>query len=81
MRKNIQIIDGADNCEYAVYAVTDDEFRFLFPDDGQDIEFIEDVAARSAEETIARLLAPVWGRRVKKSDVHGLHGTLFYQLQ
>lgn len=25
-------------------------------------------------------MAPVWGREIAKSDVHGIHGTLFYGL-
>ena len=37
--KNIQVIDGANNCSYDIFAVTDDEFKILFPDPGQDIEF------------------------------------------
>lgn len=78
--KNIQVIDGARNCEYAIYAVTDEEFRMLFPEPGQDIEFIEDIIDRVGDETLGLLMLPVWKRRVKKPDAMGIHGTLFYQL-
>ena len=49
--KNIQVIDEAINARYAIYAVTDDELAFLFPGDGQDIEFIQ-LPARYQEEWI-----------------------------
>lgn len=78
--KNIQVIDGADNSEYAIFAVSDEEFLFLFPDPGQDIEFIEDVVERAGEEAAGKVLGPVWKRRIRKSEAHGVHGTLFYEL-
>src|ERR1700682_2025302 len=77
--KNIQVIDGADNCKYSIYAVTDEEFRSLFPA-GQNVEFIEDVIARYGDEATGKLLKHVWERPVKKVDVVGIHGTLFYDL-
>jgi hypothetical protein len=45
--KNIQVIDGAMNAAYAIFAVTDEEFSALFPGEGQDVEFIEDVIGAS----------------------------------
>jgi hypothetical protein len=78
--KNIQVIDGANNCTYPIFSVTEEEFLFLFPSAGQDIEFIEDVLERSGDKEIERVLMPVWGRPIKKPDVRGIHGTLFYQL-
>lgn len=41
MVKNIQVIDGADNCTYNIYAATEEEFDDIFPN-GADVEFIED---------------------------------------
>ena len=79
--KNIQIIDGADNCSYSLYSATDEEFLFLFPEEGQDIEFIEDVVDRSSEEKIEEVLVPLWNRPVDKASAQGIHGTLFYQLR
>jgi hypothetical protein len=78
--KNIQVIDGADNSTYSIYSVTEDEFRMIFPDVEQDIEFIEDVAERIGEDELGRTMANVWKRLVDKPDVIGIHGTLFYQL-
>ena len=37
--KNIQIIDGAENCVYDLFAATDEEFARIFPI-GTDIAFI-----------------------------------------
>ncbi len=41
--KNVMIIDGAINCAYDLFQATDEEFKILFPDDGQDISFIEEL--------------------------------------
>lgn len=78
--KNIQVIDGAVNSEYAIYAVTDEEFVKIFPADGQNVEFIEDLRERLGEDEIDEVFRDVWGRRVDKPDVVGIHGTLFYEL-
>jgi hypothetical protein len=78
--KNIQVIDGADNCTYSIYAATEDEFRAIFPAPEQDIEFIEDVVERIGDENVGNLMRPVWNRLVNKADVSGIHGTLFYGL-
>ena len=81
MTRNVQIIDGADNCTYSIYAMTDEAFALLFPAPGQNIEFIEDVVLRLGEDELAVLLRPVWERgEIKKTDVNGIHGTLFYEL-
>ncbi|MEG7978457.1 MAG: hypothetical protein NY202_00600 [Mollicutes bacterium UO1] len=40
-KKNIQVIDGADNCHYPIYSIEEEYFNLIFPN-GQDIEFIED---------------------------------------
>lgn len=76
---NIQVIDGADNCTYDVFAATDDEFGGIFPD-GQDIEFIEDLIVRVGEKTAEQVMSPIWKRPVDKKSVCGIHGTLFYEL-
>jgi hypothetical protein len=59
--KNIQVINGANNCSYDIFAVTDDEFKILFPDPGpgQDIEFIEDAIARVGENKLGAIMRPV----------------------
>lgn len=48
--KNIQVIDGAINSAYAIFAVTEDEFKLIFPDYGQNIEFIEDMVERLGDD-------------------------------
>ena len=78
--KNIQVIDGAMNCSYDIFSVTEEEFNILFPEAGQDIEFIEDVIERVGDERLGRVMRNVWARPVKKPDVIGIHGTLFYEL-
>ncbi len=78
--KNIQVIDGAQNCSYSIFSVTDEEFQILFPAPGQDIEFIEDAIERVGDFRLGEIMAPVWKRPVKKSEAQGIHGTLFYEL-
>ena len=79
--KNVQVIDGADNSTYSIFAFTDEEFAAVFPASGQDIEFIEDVIARIGDAQTGKLLAPVWERLVDKPTGSGIHGTLFYELE
>jgi hypothetical protein len=78
--KNVQIIDGADNCTYDIYAVTDDEFVAIFPN-GADVEFVEDFVSRVGEKRAAEISDAMWTRRVDKKQVVGIHGTLFYELR
>lgn len=42
---NIQVIDGARNSVYHIFAATDEEFALIFPT-GRDIAFIDEVMAR-----------------------------------
>jgi hypothetical protein len=69
------------NTAYAIFAATDEEFSLIFPGEGQDVEFIEDVVARLGDLQTGQLLAPVWGRPIPKPQVIGIHGTLFYGLE
>lgn len=77
--KNIQIIDGARNCVYDIFAATDEEFAAVFPGD-QDIAFIDDVYARGDTPRLDRIFTEIWKRRIPKRDAMGIHGTLFYEL-
>ena len=79
--KNVQVIDGAMNSAYSVYQLTDEEFAVIFPAEGQDIEFIEDVIARIGDHAAGQALGPAWERELRKPDVNGIHGTLFYELE
>jgi hypothetical protein len=78
--KNVQIIDGAVNCTYSIYAFTDEQFSKIFPAPGQDVKFIEDVLERLGPEQLDQIFAGVWARPVKKSEAAGINGTLFYEL-
>ncbi len=76
--KNIQVIDGAMNCAYDIFTATDEEFKLIFPDEGQDIQFAEDIYS---DEEVQMVLAKIWQRRLDKKIVNGIHGTLFYELE
>jgi hypothetical protein len=78
--KNIQVIDGALNAAYNIYAASDEQFALIFPD-GADIEFVEDFIERVGEEAAGDTLGALWARRINKPDVVGIHGTLFYELR
>ncbi|WP_147455626.1 hypothetical protein [Solilutibacter pythonis] len=78
---NIQIIDGADNCTYDVFTISRDGFREIFPDDGQDVEFIDDFVARVGEQHAASILNELWKHPANKKAVDGIHGTLFFELE
>ena len=79
MMKNIQVIDGAENCTYDVFAATEEQFDLIFPG-GTDVEFIEDVIQRLGEDRASAVMTPLWGRRCDKKTIQGIHGTLFFEL-
>ena len=54
------------------------EFDIIFPDDGQDIEFIEDFISRVGEDLAGKIIMSTWNGAIDKKDVRGIHGTLFY---
>jgi hypothetical protein len=77
--KNIQVIDGADNSTYSIFAASDEAFETIFPV-GTDIESAEDFFERVGEEMGVKVTQEIWKRPVAKKDVRGIHGMLFYQL-
>ena len=77
--KNIQVIDGADNAVYDIFAATDDEFAMIFLV-GQDGAFIDEVMARASRRELDHAFAAIWQRRVAKAEVNGIHGVLFYEM-
>ena len=77
--KNIQVIDGAINCVYDVFAATDEEFALVFRA-GEDIAFIDEVYERGSESVLNAAFSNIWSRRLIKSEVSGIHGLLFYEL-
>lgn len=78
--KNIQIIDGAENCVYDIFAATEEEFSLIFPE-GTDVAFINEVYATGDEQRLDAAFNNIWQRRIKKSDVQGIHGIIFYELE
>lgn len=78
--KNIQIIDGAQNCVYDIFAATPEQFALIFPQDGQDIAFIDEVYEAGDKARLDAAFADLWTRRLEKKDASGIHGTLFYDL-
>ncbi len=79
-RKHIQVIDGALNCTYDIFEISEADFVLLFPEPAQDIEFAEDCFARLGDAAEA-LCGRLWSKRVDKKVVRGIHGTLFYGLE
>jgi hypothetical protein len=71
--KNIQVIDGADNSSYSIFAATKEEFEAIFPL-GADIEFAEDFFERVGEERGTKITVELWKRPVAKKGVRGIHG-------
>ncbi|MEZ8101093.1 hypothetical protein [Vibrio bivalvicida] len=76
--KNIQIIDDAINATYDIFSATDEEFSVLFPAN-TNIAFIEDIDSDNL--VVKQTLKNLWGRRVRKCDVQGIHGAIFYGLE
>jgi hypothetical protein len=75
----VQIIDSAVNCTYSIYKFSDEQFSAIFRD-GSDLEFIEDVESRMGEVEFGDLHSALWGHPIEKTEVVGIHGTLFYGL-
>jgi hypothetical protein len=76
--KNIQVVDGALNCVYDVFAASDDDHALLFPN-GTDIAFAEDFESRADIDSLEAALERLWLNRVPKAQAMGIHGTLFFQ--
>jgi hypothetical protein len=79
--KNIQVIDGAINSVYDIFAATEEEFALIFPN-GQDVAFIDEVYSIGCDEdALNRTFNAIWTRRVAKAEAMGIHGLLFYELE
>ncbi|ODN69904.1 hypothetical protein [Methylobrevis pamukkalensis] len=75
--KNVMIVDGAENCAYDLYELSDEDFAVIFPGDGQDIQFVDELDGMASADAI---LAGMWTRPVAKKKASGIHGILFYEL-
>ena len=76
--KNIQIIDGAENCTFSIFQATDEEFSLIFPGDRQDIEYNDDISKRRNAREVDMVLNNIWQRPIRKQDAMGIHGTILY---
>lgn len=76
--KNIQIIDGADNCVYDIFSATNEQFDLIFPK-GTDIAFIGEIYERENEDALNLAFTEIWKKRIAKKDAMGIHGTIFYE--
>ena len=78
--KNVQVIDAALNCTYDVYGASERDFELIFPEPGQDIEFINDFIERAGDDVADEICGRLWKNRIEKRDLEGIHGTLFFEL-
>ena len=78
--RNIQVIDGAQNCTFGIFRATREEFARLFPAPRQDIQYSEDLATLPCQEEVEAALAQLWERPIRKQNALGIHGTIFCQL-
>ena len=86
--KNIQCIDEAGNCAYDIFQIDEDDFIKIFPN-GTNIQFIENIFnmddrygdMTDIEKEYKKIFDKVWKKPVKKHEVCGIHGTLFYGLK
>ena len=79
--KNIQVIDGAENSVYDIFAASNADFALIFPP-GEDVAFIDEVIGRqkARKEQLKAAFNRIWKHRVRKREAKGIHGTLFYKL-
>ena len=79
--KNVQVIDGAENCTFPVFELTDEQFLLIFPAEGQDLAFAEELESNLTEAELRLAFEGVWDRPVDKQYMQGLHGTIFYEFE
>ena len=78
--KNVQVIDGSQNCTYPIYQFTEKQFALIFPGQNQDIEFASDLTARLSDQDQDTAFEGAWDRPIRKTQAQGIDGTLFYGL-
>jgi len=78
--RNIQIIDGAQNCVYDIFSATEEEFALIFPA-GTDIAFIDEIYEKGDTKILDSAFKNIWQRRIRKSEAQGIHGIIFYELE
>lgn len=78
--KNIQVIEGAENCTFDIYAVPREVFEHIFPGRDQDVEFEEDLSARLSSRDKVLVYGQLYKVPLDRKCISGIHGTLFLQL-
>ena len=78
--KNIQVIDGAENCAYDIFQAMESEFVLVFPN-GTDVAFIDEVYKNADQAQLDKTFTAIWNRRIPKNEAQGIHGALFYELE
>lgn len=78
--RNIQVIDGAVNSVYDIFAATDEEFSLIFRE-GQDVAFIDEVYGRSNSEALDTAFKAIWSRRIPKRRADGIGGLRFFDIE
>jgi len=75
--KNVQVIDGAVNSTFDIYAVHKDVFIFMFPE-RNNVVFLADIEQKLSEHKIDKVQfwQQFYRNRIPKPQVHGIHGTL-----
>lgn len=75
--KNIQVIDGAANSVFEIYAVDDETFNKIF-DNGKDVMFLSDLLdyLDYDKPEIVAFWKKFYSNRINKKTVSGIHGTL-----
>lgn len=73
MVKNVEIVDGALNSRFEIYAVDEDIFQRLFPD-GTDEVYLEDLDEGLQNDASFR--DRFYVREVDRQTVQGIHGIL-----
>ena len=75
--KNVQVIDGAVNSTFDIYAISEDTYNVIFSN-GEDVVFLDSVEVRLRSLNIDK--EAFWQRfyrkKVLKKEVEGIHGTL-----
>ena len=71
--KHIEIVDGALNSRFELYAVTEQVFDLLFPTEKDEIYF-EDLSKELQEN--AAFWDQVYAQEVNRRTVQGIHGIL-----
>lgn len=54
------VTDGADNCAYDYFLTSNVLFARIFPSEGQDIEFIEDLLERTPKAALDAEFEAMW---------------------